>query len=84
MWGEPPAPEPESPIVGVFAPWDPGLIQPELADLFVVEYLKQRSDMADLKIPRGAERLQESLDHYQHRTEQTKRSGDASQAGEEA
>ncbi len=84
MWGEPPAPEPESPIVGVFAPWDPGLIQPELADLFVVEYLKQRSDMADLKIPRGAERLQESLDHYRHRTEQMERSGDASQAGEEA
>jgi hypothetical protein len=81
MWGEPPAPEPESPIVGVFAPWDPGFIQPDLADLFVVEYLKLRRDMADLQIPRGAEMLQESLHDYRHRTEQMKQ---ASEAGEEA
>ena len=84
MWGEPPAPEPESPIVGVFAPWDHGVIQPDLADLFVVRYLKQRPDMADLKLPRGAEMLQESLDHYQHRTEQAEQDGDADPAGEEA
>lgn len=84
MWGEPPAPEPESPIVGVFAPWDHGVIQPDLADLFVVRYLKQRPDMADLKIPRRAEMLQESLDHYQHRMEQTDQAGDASQTGGEA
>jgi len=83
MFGEPTAPEPQSPIVGVFAPWDVGVIQPDLADLFIVQYLKQRPDMADLKIPRGAERLQESLDHYQHRTEQTRRTGDAGQKGEE-
>ena len=56
----------------MFAPWDLGVIQPELADLFIVEYLKQRPDMADLKIPRGAERLQESLDHYRQRMEQMK------------
>src|SRR5260370_28425764 len=84
MWGEPPAPEPESPIGGMFAPWDHGVIQPDLADLFVVRYLKQRPDMTDLKIPRGAQRLPESLDHYQHRMEQMELSGDASQTGEEA
>ncbi len=84
MWGEPSTPEPDSPIVGVFAPWDLGLIQPELADLFVVRYLKQRPDMADLQIPRGAEMLQESLDHYRHRMEQAEQTGDPSQAGEEA
>ena len=80
MLGEPAAPEPQSPIVGVFAPWDLGVIQPELADLFIVEYLSQRPDMADLKIPRGAERLQESLDQYRQRMEQTKQ---ASEVGEE-
>lgn len=84
MWGEPPAPEPESPIVAVFAPWDPGFIQPELADLFIVKYLKQRPDMADLQIPRGAEMLQESLDHYKHRMEDMAQTGDARLAGEEA
>jgi hypothetical protein len=69
-WGEPPAPEPDSPVVGVFAPWDYGFIEPELADLFMVEYLKQRPDMTELNIPRGAERLQDSLDHYRQRTDQ--------------
>lgn len=84
MWGEPSAPEPQSPIVGVFAPWDLGGIQPDLADLFIVKYLKQRSDMTDLQIPRGAERLRESLDRYQRRMERMQQTGDAVQAGEEA
>ena len=55
----------------------PGFIQPELADLFIVEYLKQRPDMADLKIPRGAERLQDSLERYRQRMQHMR----ASEAG---
>lgn len=58
----------------------PGFIQPELTDLFIVEYLKQRPDMTDLQIPRGAERLQESLDGYRRRME---RAPDTIEADEE-
>jgi len=82
--GELSAPEPHSPIVGVFAPWDLAGIQPDLADLFIIEYLKQRPDMTDLNIPRGAERLQESLEHYKRRMEQMEHARDASQTDEEA
>lgn len=57
----------ESAIVAAFAPWDPGLITPELTDLFIAEYLKQRPDMAALDIPRGAERLQDSLNRRRQR-----------------
>ena len=71
LWGEPSAPAPESAIVGVFAPGMPGFIQPDLADLFIVEYLTRRPDMAALDIPRGAERLQDSLDRYRQRMQQT-------------
>lgn len=67
MWGEPAGPEPESPIVGVFAPWDLGGIHEDLADLFIVEYLARRQDMQDLQIPRRAEMLRESLDHQRRR-----------------
>ena len=38
-----------------------GAPQVDLEDLFIVEYLKKRPDMADLAIPPGAERLQERL-----------------------
>jgi hypothetical protein len=67
MWGEATPPEPESPIVAVFAPWDLGYVHEDLADLFVVEYLMQRPDMQDLQIPRRAEMLRESLDHQRRR-----------------
>jgi len=76
-WGEPPAPAPESAIVGVFAPSIPGFIQPELADLFIVEYLKQRPDMIALDIPDGAKRLQESLNRYRQMQD-----AEATEAGE--
>jgi hypothetical protein len=78
--GESPSAQPESPIVATFIPYDPGFIQHELADLFVVEYLKQRPDMAELRLPRDAERLQESLDHYRHWQDHIKQ---ASEAGAE-
>jgi hypothetical protein len=29
-WGAPTKPEPRGSVVGVFAPWDPGIIQPDL------------------------------------------------------
>ena len=67
MWGEPDAPEPESPIVAVFAPWDLGGIHEDLADLFIVEYLARRPDMQDLQIPRRADMLRESLDRQRQR-----------------
>jgi hypothetical protein len=67
MWGEPAAPEPENPIVAVFAPWDLGGIHEDLADLFIVEYLARRPDMQDLQIPRRAEMLRQSLDHQRRR-----------------
>jgi hypothetical protein len=69
MWGEPAHPEPASPIVAVFAPWEPGGIHHDLADLFVVEYLARRPDMQGLQIPRRAEMLRESLDLQRHRRE---------------
>jgi hypothetical protein len=75
MRGEP-SPEPESPIVAVFAPWDLGGIHDDLADLFVVEYLAQRPDMRDLQIPRRAEMLRESLDHERRRREPGNTLGD--------
>jgi hypothetical protein len=64
-------------IAGVFSPGMLSFIQPELTDLFIVEYLKQRPDMAALDIPRGAERLKDSLDHYRQRIQHMR----ASQAG---
>jgi hypothetical protein len=67
IWGEPAAPEPESPIVAVFAPWDLGDIHENLADLFIVEYLARRPNLLDLQIPRRAEMLRESLDHQRQR-----------------
>lgn len=66
----------------MFAPWDPGFIQHDLADLFIVSYLKQRPDMADLQIPRGAERLQESLGHYRARMARTPPRHQAGQGGD--
>lgn len=66
---EPTPTEPENPIVAVFAPWDLGGNLADLADLFVVEYLTQRSDMQDLQIPRRTEMLRESLDHRRQRRE---------------
>lgn len=70
MCGEPAPPEPDSPIVAVFAPQDLGWIHEDLADLFIVEYLAQRPDMQDLQIPQRAEMLRESLDHQRRRREQ--------------
>lgn len=67
MGGEPAPPEPDSPIVAVFAPWDLGGIHEDLADLFIIEYLARRPDMQDLAIPRRAEMLRESLDHQRRR-----------------
>jgi hypothetical protein len=81
MWGEPMPPEPQSQVVGAFAPWDLWFIQPELADLFIVMYLKQRPDMADLKVPRGAEMLAESLDHRQHRMKDEGRDASGDEEG---
>jgi hypothetical protein len=80
MPGDRPIPRPDSVIVGVFAPVHLGGIMYDLADLFIVEYLRRRPDMAGLQIPRRAEMLRESLDHYQHWMTQT---GGAGQAGEE-
>ena len=51
-WGEPPAPASETATRGVFAPDGPS-IQPELADLFIVEYLAHRPDLVALDIPTG-------------------------------
>jgi hypothetical protein len=42
-------------------------IHHDLADLFIVEYLALRSDLADLEIPRGAEMLRESIEHQRRR-----------------
>lgn len=81
MWGEPPSPKPESPIIAAFAPWDIGGIHEDLADLFVVEYLTQRPDMKDLRIPRRAEMLRESLDHQRQRREPN---SDLTEEGDEA
>lgn len=79
--GDRPAPRPDNVIVGVFAPMGLGGIMHDLADLFIVEYLCRRPDMADLQTPRKAEMLQESLDHYQDWITRTR---EASQPGEEA
>jgi len=78
--GDRPVPRPDNVIVGVFAPMGLGSIMHDLADLFIVEYLRRRPDMAGLQIPRGAEMLQESLDHYQDWITRTRGTG---QAGEE-
>jgi hypothetical protein len=61
------APGSESAVIAAFAPWAMAPIQPELADLFIVEYLKQRPDMAALNIPPGAERLQDSLNRHRQK-----------------
>lgn len=61
MLGIQPAVPPENPLVAAFAPGAMGTPQADLEDLFIVEYLKNRPDMADLALPPGAERLQESL-----------------------
>jgi len=65
--GESTEPEPVSPAVAAFAPYDPGFIGHDLADLFIVEYLAQRPDMSDIQISRGAEMLTESLEHHRRR-----------------
>jgi hypothetical protein len=74
---ERPVSRPESAIVNAFAPYDLGFVEPELADLFIVEYLKRRPDMDALEIPRGAERLQESLDRHRQRHMRTSEAGEA-------
>jgi hypothetical protein len=43
-------------------------INHDLADLFIVEYLALRPDLAGLDIPRGAEMLRESIEHQRRRT----------------
>ena len=65
--GESSEPEPVSAVVAAFAPNDPGFISHDLADLFIVEYLVKRPDMSGIDIPRGAERLRESLEHHRRR-----------------
>jgi len=69
LWGEPDLPEPKNPIVAAFATYF-GDVPHELADLFIVEYLVRRPDMADLKIPRGAEMLQEDFEYRRNRTDE--------------
>ncbi len=54
-----------SPIIAAFNPRGIGFPQPELADLFLAEYLKKRPDMDSLPTSRGAEHLRESIDRYQ-------------------
>jgi hypothetical protein len=60
-WGEPVPSEHNNPIVAAFACNNQPALQHDLADLFVVEYLALRTDMANLTISRSAETLQESL-----------------------
>jgi hypothetical protein len=79
--GESAEPEPTSPVIAAFAPWQPGFISHDLADLFIVEYLIKRPDMADIEIPRGAKTLQESLEF--HRRRMSKEDPSPSEAGDE-
>jgi hypothetical protein len=65
--GESTEPKPVSAVVAAFAPHDPGFISHDLADLFIVEYLAKRPDMSGIEIPRGADRLRESLEHHRRR-----------------
>jgi hypothetical protein len=51
-----------NPIVAVFDSHGVGLPLADLADLFMAEYLKRRTDMDDLPMSRGAEDLRESID----------------------
>lgn len=54
-----------NPVIAVFDPRGAGLPMADLADLFIAEYLKRRTDMDDLPMPRGAEDLRESIDRHQ-------------------
>lgn len=51
-----------NPIIAVFDSHGAGLPLADLADLFMAEYLKRRTDMDDLPMSRGAENLRESID----------------------
>ena len=66
-WGHQKQPAHPDPVVAVFAPDDLAGISYTLADLFFVEYLAGRPEMADHEEPRGARWLREALDHEQAR-----------------
>lgn len=53
-----------SPVIAAFNPRGIGMPQPDLADLFMAEYLKKRPDMDTIPMPEGAEHLRESIDRY--------------------
>ena len=53
-----------SPVIAAFNPRGIGMPQPDLADLFMAEYLKKRPDMGSIPMPQGAQHLRESIDHY--------------------
>jgi hypothetical protein len=67
LWGEPHTEPHHDPIVATFAPDGLMGIHHDLADLFLVEYLALRPDLAGLEIPRGAEMLRESIEHQRRR-----------------
>jgi hypothetical protein len=69
MLGTLPGAPPVNPVVAAFAPGVMGAPQADLEDLFIVEYLKKRPDMADLAIPPGAERLQERLTRFRQQAQ---------------
>jgi hypothetical protein len=54
-----------NPVIAVFDPHGVGIPMADLADLFMAEYLKKRTDMDNLPMPRGAEHLRESIDRRQ-------------------
>ena len=67
FWGEPHTEPHHDPIVATFAPDGLMGIHHDLADLFIVEYLALRPDLADLQLSRGAEMLRESIEHRRRR-----------------
>ena len=67
FWGEQYTEAHHDPIVATFAPDGLMGIHHGLADLFIVEYLALRPDLAGLEIPRGAEMLRESIEHQRRR-----------------
>jgi hypothetical protein len=69
MWGETPEEPHTDPVVATFAPDSMMGIHHDLADLFVVEYLAQRPDLADLQLSRGAEMLRDSIEHRRTRAD---------------
>lgn len=68
IWGEVGEEPHADPVVATFAPDDLMGIHHSLADLFVVEYLTHRPDLADLQLSRGVEMLRESIDHRRQQT----------------